>query len=201
MSTTVTVGSAGHLRAGDVLAGRVRRTGSRRTTASASRRRARSGGWRKDGSAARGHSQTYILLANPSTTAAARHGHVPARERRAGREDLHGAIPTSRFNVEVNAEVPELVERELRRGDRGDQRRRHRGRAGDVLERGGQCLGRRHQRHRDPRPVTGFQRQSGARARVPGLPDDSGDHSGETSDPNQSRPCIHPWMRSTVTVW
>ena len=66
------LGRAGRGRARDVLAVRRRVSGTRRTTASASPRRRGAGAWPRAGRRSRCSIQTFILLANPDTTAGQR---------------------------------------------------------------------------------------------------------------------------------
>ena len=98
--------------------------------------------------------QTYILLANPSTTTAANVKVTFLKTNGTTVVKDYTVQPTSRFNVEVHA-FPELVERVVRRADRSAERRRHRGRAGDVFGFGRRDLGGGHERARHAAAVAG----------------------------------------------
>ena len=78
--------------------------------------------------------ETYILLANPNTTAA----NVQITFLRANGSTVVKTFtvnPSSRFNVAVKQRRAGAAERGVRRADRGDERPRDRRRARDVFER------------------------------------------------------------------
>ena len=74
---------------------------------------ARSGAWPKGASAWTTAFETYILLANPNTTAANVTDHVPARERLDGGEDVHGEPELALQRGTRAAPRPELQNEEF----------------------------------------------------------------------------------------
>ena len=91
---------------------------------------------------------TYILLTN-ATAGPADVRVTFLREAGAAPVVKTYTVPaTSRFNIDVRSMVPEMAERILRRADRIDEQREHRGRTIALLDRQRHLLGRRHQRAR-----------------------------------------------------
>ena len=129
-------------------------SGARRTTASASPRRARSGASRKGASARTRRSRPTSCWPTRARRPAAQVRVTYLRTAGAPIVRTYTVNPTSRFNIDVNSRVPELANESFGALDRGHQRRRDRRRAVALQRRPRPGVGGGHQRPRHAPAVT-----------------------------------------------